>query len=76
MNHCRDEQNNPICLDCVAQDKGTGDLANAVNASDHAVKCASCGKDIPTIMLRKSNEDLGIRGSLNGLRPFSLLKRS
>lgn len=75
MNHCRDQFNRPICLDCVAQDKGTGDLTNAVNASDHAIKCASCSAEIPTIMPRKVNEDLGSRGQLNGLRPFNLFKK-
>jgi len=49
MNHCRDEQNNPICLDCANKGVKRGELANAVNASDHSIQCAHCGKEIPSI---------------------------
>lgn len=52
MNHCRDDNNEPICLECVGQGQDLGELSNAVNASMHAIKCAVCGGEIPTIMKR------------------------
>jgi predicted amidophosphoribosyltransferase len=46
MNHCRDENNKPICLECASKWR---DLTNAVNASDRAIKCSLCGKEIPSV---------------------------
>lgn len=49
MKHCRDAQNRPICLDCANRGVKRGELTNAVNASEHAIKCSACGKEIPGI---------------------------
>ena len=46
MNHCRDEQNKPVCLKCAGKRR---DLANAVNAGGRSIKCSLCGGEIPSI---------------------------
>src|SRR5690348_3499172 len=62
MNHCRDRNNDPICLDCVGDRQ---DLANAVNASDHSIECILCGGEIPSIVTReipveRNNKIIGV----------------